>query len=83
MANRCEITGKGPLSGNNVSHSMRHTKRRQLPNMQTKRIWIPEEGRWVRMRISTTAIKAITRNGAGTMLAKAKKRKATARKPGS
>ncbi|HEY0076225.1 MAG TPA: 50S ribosomal protein L28 [Abditibacteriaceae bacterium] len=83
MANRCEITGKGPLSGNNVSHSMRHTKRRQLPNMQTKRIWIPEENRWVRMRISTTAIKAITRNGASAMLAKAKKRKATARKPGS
>ena len=83
MANRCEITGKGPLSGNNVSHSMRHTKRRQLPNMQTKRIWIPEENRFVRMRISTTAIKAITRNGATTMLAKAKKRKATARKPGS
>ncbi len=83
MANRCEITGKGPLSGNNVSHSMRHTKRRQLPNMQTKRIWIPEENRFVRMRISTTAIKAITRNGAATMLAKAKKRKLTARKPGS
>ncbi len=83
MANRCEITGKGPLSGNNVSHSMRHTKRRQMPNMQTKRIWIPEEGRFVRMRISTTAIKAITRNGASVMLAKAKKRKLTARKPGS
>ena len=83
MANRCEITGKGPLSGNNVSHSMRHTKRRQLPNMQTKRIWIPEEGRWVRMRISTTAIKAITRIGASSVLAKAKKRRATARKPGS
>ena len=77
MANRCEITGKGPLVGHNVSHSMRHTKRRQLPNLQTKRIWVPEEGRWVRMKLSTTAIKAISRNGAGPMLAKAKKRAAT------
>ena len=83
MANRCEITGKGPLVGHNVSHSMRHTKRRQLPNLQSKRIWVPEEGRWVRMKLSTTAIKAISRNGAGPMLAKAKKRAATARKPGS
>jgi large subunit ribosomal protein L28 len=83
MAQRCEITGKKPLSGNLVSHSMRHTKRRQMPNLQTKRVWIPEEGRWVRMKLSTTAIKAISRNGASTMLAKAKKRALTARKPGS
>ncbi len=83
MANRCEITGKSPMVGHNVSHSMRHTKRRQMPNLQTKRIWVPEEGRFVRMKISTTAIKAITRNGASVMLAKAKRRALTARKPGS
>lgn len=78
MANRCEITGKGPLSGNLVSHSQRHTKRRQMPNLQTKRIWVPEEGRFIKMKISTRAIKAISRNGASATLAKAKKRKAVA-----
>ena len=83
MANRCEISGKGPKVGHNVSHSMRHTKRRQMPNLQNKRVWIPEEGRFVRMKISTSSIKAITRNGASAMLAKAKRRLATARKPGS
>jgi large subunit ribosomal protein L28 len=74
MANRCEITGKGPLTGNLVSHSMRHTKRRQLPNLQTKRGWVPEEGRFVKMKISARAIKAISRNGASATIAKAKKK---------
>jgi len=76
MAQRCEITGKKPLSGNLVSHSMRHTKRRQMPNLQTKRVWIPEEGRFVKMKISARAIKAISRNGASATLAKARKRQA-------
>ena len=74
MANRCEITGKKPMTGNLVSHSMRHTKRRQMPNLQTKRVWIPEEGRFVKMKLSTRAIKAISRNGASTMIAKARKK---------
>ena len=74
MANRCQITGKKPMTGNLVSHSMRHTKRRQMPNLQTKRIWVPEEGRFIKMKISTRAIKAITRNGASTMIAKARKK---------
>jgi len=74
MSRRCQLTGKAPLTGNLVSHSQRHTKRRQMPNLQTKRIWIPEEGRFVKMKLSARAIKAITRNGASTMIAKAKKR---------
>lgn len=78
MANRCELTGKGPLSGNLVSHSQRHTKRRQLPNLQTKRVWVPEEGRFIKMKISARAIKAITLNGASATIAKAKKKKAVA-----
>jgi len=80
MANRCEITGKGPLSGNLVSHSQRHTKRRQMPNLQSKRVWVPEEGRFIKMKISTRAIKAISRNGAAATLAKARKRRAAAAK---
>jgi len=74
MSRRCQLTGKAPLTGNLVSHSQRHTKRRQMPNLQTKRIWIPEEGRFVKMKLSARAIKAITRNGASAMIAKAKKR---------
>ncbi len=74
MSNRCEITGRKPLTGNSVSHSMRHTKRRQMPNLQTKRIWVPEEGRFIKMKLSTRAIKAISRNGASTMIAKARKK---------
>jgi large subunit ribosomal protein L28 len=74
MSRRCQLTGKKPLTGNLVSHSQRHTKRRQMPNLQTKRIWIPEEGRFVKMKLSARAIKAITRNGASTMIAKARKR---------
>ena len=76
MANRCELTGKGPLSGNLVSHSQRHTKRRQMPNLQTKRVWVPEEGRFVKMKISARAIKAITRNGASATIAKCRKKMA-------
>lgn len=74
MSRRCQLTGKKPLTGNLISHSQRHTKRRQMPNLQTKRIWIPEEGRFVKMKLSARAIKAITRNGASTMIAKARKR---------
>jgi large subunit ribosomal protein L28 len=76
MANRCELTGKGPLSGNLVSHSQRHTKHRQMPNLQTKRVWIPEEGRFIKMKLSARAIKAISRNGASATIAKAKKKMA-------
>ncbi len=76
MARRCELTGKGPLTGNLVSHSQRHTKRRQMPNLQTKRIWIPEEGRFVKMKLSTGMIKAITLNGAAATIAKQRKKAA-------
>ncbi len=74
MANRCEITGKKPLTGNLVSHSTRHTKRRQMPNLQTKRIWVPEEGRFVKMKVSARGIKAISRNGAAATIARARKK---------
>lgn len=74
MARRCELTGKKPLTGNLVSHSMRHTKMRQFPNLQTKRIWIPEEGRFIKMKLSTRAIKAISLNGASATIAKARRK---------
>ncbi len=63
MARRCQITGKGPLTGNNVSHAHNKTKRRQLPNLQWKRIFVPELARTVRVRVSTRALRTITRKG--------------------
>ncbi|NNE09422.1 MAG: 50S ribosomal protein L28 [Gemmatimonadetes bacterium] len=63
MARKCQITGKGPLTGNNVSHAHNKTKRRQLPNLQWKRIFVPELGRTVRVRLSTRALRTITRKG--------------------
>ncbi len=63
MARRCALTGKKPLTGNRVSHSNRKTKRRQLPNIQSKRVYVPELGRSVRVRISTRALRTIDRKG--------------------
>ena len=74
MARRCEVTGKTPMTGNAVSHSMRHTKRRQFPNLQTKRIWVPEEGRFVKMKLTTKALKAMSKNGVSATLAKARRK---------
>jgi large subunit ribosomal protein L28 len=53
---------------------MRHTKRRQMPNLQTKRVWVAEENRFVRIKVSARGLKAISRNGASATLAKARKR---------
>jgi large subunit ribosomal protein L28 len=63
MARRCAITGKGPRSGNNVSHAKNRTKRWFHPNLASKKVWIPELGRSVRLKISTTALKSIDRDG--------------------
>ena len=63
MSRRCAITGKGGLAGNNVSHANNKTKRRQLPNLQKKRIFVPELGRMVRVRVSVSTLRTITRQG--------------------
>lgn len=63
MPKVCQITGKRPLTGNNVSHAKNRTKRRQLPNLQKKRIWIEDEKRWVTMKISTSALKTLDKKG--------------------
>lgn len=59
MARRCQITGKGPATGNKRSHSMRATKRRFLPNIITKRIWDPEKKRFVKMRIAASTLRTL------------------------
>ncbi|MCY4047110.1 MAG: 50S ribosomal protein L28, partial [Candidatus Dadabacteria bacterium] len=63
MARRCAITGKGPLSGNNVSHANNKTRRRQIPNLQNKRIFVPELGRFVRIKLSARALRTIDKKG--------------------
>ena len=71
MARKCQITGKKPLVGNHVSHAHNRTKRRQLPNLQSKRIYLPEEKRFVRVRLSARALKTINKKGARAVLLKA------------
>lgn len=63
MARRCQITGKEPMYGNHVSHAHNRTKRRFLPNLQKKRIWVQELNRFVTVKLSTRAIKSIAKNG--------------------
>ena len=63
MSRVCQITGKGPMTGNTVSHANNRTKRRQFPNIQKKRIWLDDEQRWVTLRLSTRAIRSISKLG--------------------
>jgi large subunit ribosomal protein L28 len=63
MARRCKLSKKGRLVGMQVSHSHIRTKKVQLPNLQMKRIFIPEENRWVRVRLSTRALRTVNRKG--------------------
>lgn len=69
MARVCQITGKSPLVGNNVSHANNKTKRRFLPNLQSRRFWLESEKRWVRMRVSNAALRLIDKKGLETVLA--------------
>ena len=63
MSRICQITGKVPVTGNKVSHSNIKTKRRFLPNLQTKRYFLAEEDRWITLKLSTEAIRTINKNG--------------------
>ncbi len=73
MARRCEITGKGTRFGNNVSHSNRKTRRTFKANVHKKRIYIPEEQRWVTMHLSTRAMRDLQKKGYQALVAAAKK----------
>ena len=69
MARKCEVTGKGPMVGNNVSHANNKTKRRFLPNLQHRRFWVESENRWVRLRISNAALRLIDKVGIDQVVA--------------
>ena len=63
MSRVCKITGKKPLVGNNVSKSNRKTKRRQLPNLQMKKVFVPELGKFIQLKVSVNALKTIDKLG--------------------
>ena len=68
MARVCQVTGKKPMVGNNVSHANNKTKRRFLPNLQSRKIWVESESRWVRLRVSNAALRTIDKNGIDVVL---------------
>ncbi|MBC7587208.1 MAG: 50S ribosomal protein L28 [Chitinophagaceae bacterium] len=68
MARVCQLTGKKPQTGNTVSHSNIKTKRRFLPNLQTKRFFFAEEDRWISLKLSTEAIRTINKNGLNSVV---------------
>ncbi|MEV4731203.1 50S ribosomal protein L28 [Saccharopolyspora sp. NPDC049426] len=69
MSVRCQVTGKKPGYGNQVSHSNRKTRRRWLPNVQNKRYWLAAENRWIRLRVSTKGMKTIEKRGIDAVVA--------------
>ncbi|MGI4849652.1 MAG: 50S ribosomal protein L28 [Janthinobacterium lividum] len=68
MAKVCQVTGKGPMVGNNVSHANNKTKRRFLPNLQYRRIWVESEGRFVKIRLSNAGLRTIDKVGIDAVL---------------
>lgn len=71
MARVCELTGKRVMTGNHVSHSNHKTRRRFLPNLQTKRFYIPEDDSYITLKVSTHAIRMVNKKGIMTMLKEA------------
>ena len=62
MAKVCQVTGKKPMVGNNVSHANNKTKRRFLPNLQNRRFWVESENRWVSLRLTNAGLRVIDKN---------------------
>jgi len=74
MIRICEITGKKMISGNTVSHSHIKTRRKFHPNLQTKKFYIPEEDKWITLRVSTAGIRNINKKGISTCLKEAREK---------
>ena len=74
MSRVCELTAKGRQVGHNVSHANNKTKRRFLPNLQYRRLWVESENRWIRMRVSTAGLRTIDKKGIDVVLADMRKR---------
>ena len=74
MARVCQVTGKGPMTGNNISHANNKTKRRFLPNLQRRRFWVESENRWVSLRLTNAALRTIVKNGIDAVLVEVRAR---------
>ena len=68
MSRVCQVTGKRPMSGHNVSHSNIKSKRRFLPNLHSHRFWVESENRWVKLRVSTKGLRIIDKKGIDAVL---------------
>ena len=69
MARVCQVTGKAPMVGNNVSHAHNKTKRRFLPNLQNRKFWSEAENRWIRLRVSGAGLRTIDKKGIDVVIA--------------
>ncbi len=69
MSKVCQVTGKRPITGNNVSHAHNKTRRRFLPNLHHKRFWVESENRWVRLRVTSNGMRTIDKKGIDAVLA--------------
>ena len=74
MARVCQVTGKKPMVGNNVSHANNKTKRRFMPNLQARRFFVESENRWVSLRLSNAGLRTIDKNGIDVVLARLRAR---------
>ncbi len=74
MSRVCQVTGKGPVTGNNISHANNKTRRRFLPNLQHHRFWVESENRFVRLRLSTKGMRIIDKRGIDAVLAEMRAR---------
>jgi len=74
MSRVCQVTGKKPVSGNNVSHANNRTRRRFLPNLHSHKFWVESENRWVKLRVSTKGMRIIDKNGIDAVVADMRKR---------
>lgn len=74
MSRVCQVTGKRPMSGNNVSHAKNRTRRRFLPNLHQHKFWVASENRWVSLRLSSKAMRIIDKKGIDAVLADMRRR---------
>jgi large subunit ribosomal protein L28 len=74
MSRVCQVTGKRPMSGNTVSHANNKTRRRFLPNLHVRRLWVESEKRWVRLRLSISGLRTLDKKGIDVVLAEMRER---------
>ncbi len=74
MSRVCQVTGKKPVAGNNVSHANNRTRRRFLPNLHSHKFWVEAENRWVKLKVSAKGMRIIDKNGIEAVLADMRKR---------